>query len=134
MKGSNQSHNTFDHAYQRKAIVLFFKSKCETRISMKRLRRKSWMPSKIPPGTSPKEGTQFSTPRCAMEVSYCRPVMLELRYRKEGKYEEEKESSSGRGRRRGIYSSGQAAKRAQTISRRNCLGRSRARASKKYSR
>jgi hypothetical protein len=65
-------------------------------------RQKSWKPSKIPPGTSPKEGTQFSTPRCAMEVSYCRPVILELRHRKEGKYEEE-EKREGKGGREGEY-------------------------------
>ena len=65
-------------------------------------RQKSWKPSKIPPGTSPKEGTQFSTPRCAMEVSYCRPVILELRHRKEGKYEEE-EKRRGKGGREGEY-------------------------------
>jgi hypothetical protein len=37
-----------------------------------------------------------------MEVSYCRPVILELRHRKEGKYEEE-EKREGKGGREGEY-------------------------------
>jgi hypothetical protein len=38
-----------------------------------------------------------------MEVSYCRPVILELRHRKEGKYEEEEEKRRGKGGREGEY-------------------------------
>jgi len=54
------------------------------------------MQSKIPPIKTPKDIEQFSTPRCAMKVSYCHLVIRELRRCQEGKYEEEEETFKGR--------------------------------------
>ncbi|PMD17431.1 hypothetical protein NA56DRAFT_266840 [Hyaloscypha hepaticicola] len=52
--------------------ILFFKARHEVEISMKsEVQASPWMQSKIPPMRTPKDTQQFSTPRCAMEVSYC---------------------------------------------------------------
>jgi len=52
---------------------------------------------------SPKEIQQFSTPRCAMKVSYCQPVIREPRSCQEGKYEEEEKKREREEGERGIY-------------------------------
>jgi len=60
-------------------------------ISMKKKRYALGMKqSKINPMKSPKEIQQFSTPRCAMKVSYCHLLNHELGRCQEGKYEEER--------------------------------------------
>jgi hypothetical protein len=57
-----------------------------------------WMQSKIPPIRTPKDTEQILSPRCAMEDSFCKLVLLELRGFQQGKYEEEEE---GKGKDRG---------------------------------
>jgi hypothetical protein len=49
------------------------------------------IPTKIPPNKWPKPIERFSTPRCAMEVSYRSFHILDHGELQQGKYEEEKQ-------------------------------------------
>jgi len=56
--------------------------------------------TKIPPDEAPKDIIRFLTPRCAMQVSYRKPLIHELGNFQEGKYEEERRK---KGRKQPLY-------------------------------